>query len=301
MEKTLVVMAAGMGSRFGGLKQIEPIGPNGEFIIDYSAYDAKKAGFEKIVFVIKKELEETFRETIGKRLEGKIKVDYAFQEIQDIPKDKKYLAEKREKPWGTIQAVLCARDVVPGDFAVINADDFYGSDSFRKASRFLEQEKESNVYACISYPYDVTSSKFGSVKRGVCYMEGENISKLIESKITTMDGYAECEPLIGGDVFKIELNHPVSMNMFAFKHEFFDYLSEYFNDYFKQSDEEILKGEALLPELVKEKIESHEIILKNVVSNGIWMGMTYREELDGIKENILKLIEDGEYPSILWD
>ena len=132
-------------------------------------------------------------------------------------------------------------------------------------------------------------------------MEGENISKLIESKITTMDGYALCEPLAGGESFKIELNHPVSMNMFAFKHEFFDYLSEYFNDYFKQSDEEILKGEALLPELVKEKIESHEIILKNVVSNGIWMGMTYREELDGIKENILKLIEDGEYPSILWD
>ena len=301
MEKTLVVMAAGMGSRFGGLKQIEPVGPNGEFIIDYSAFDAKKAGFQKIVFVIKKELENTFKETIGKRLEGKIKVDYAFQELGDIPKDKEYLLDERTKPWGTVQAVLCARNVVSGDFAVINADDFYGSDSFKKASDFLDNENDSNTYACISYPYDVTASKFGSVKRGVCYMDGDNIIKLIESKITTQDGYALCEPLAGGDNFKIELNHPVSMNMFAFKHGFFDYLDEYFKDYFKQSDEDILKGEALLPELVKDKILAHEITLKNVVSNGMWMGMTYREELEGIKNNILKLIEDGEYPNKLWD
>ncbi|MDE5539928.1 MAG: NTP transferase domain-containing protein, partial [Bacilli bacterium] len=137
MKKTLVVMAAGIGSRFGGLKQIEPVGPNGEFIIDYSVYDAKRAGFDKVVFVIKKELEEAFKETIGKRIEDEIEVAYAFQEIANVP-DKKYLVEKREKPWGTIQAVLSAKDCTEGDFVVINADDFYGYDSYIKASKFLD-------------------------------------------------------------------------------------------------------------------------------------------------------------------
>lgn len=301
MKKTLVVMAAGMGSRFGGLKQIEPVGPNGEFIIDYSVYDAKRAGFEKIVFVIKKEIENTFKETIGKRLVGKIEVAYAFQEIADIPEEKKYLIPRREKPWGTVQAVLSAKNVVDGDFAVINADDFYGYDAYLKASQFLEESKNENEYACITYPCSVTASKFGSVKRGVCFVEDDLITKIIESKVTLHDTYISAEPLVGGDAFQVALDQPVSMNVFAFKYRFFDYLEEYFTNYFKQDDETILNGEALLPELVKDKIMAKEVILKNIVSESLWYGITYREDLEALKSSIKTLIEKGEYPEKLWD
>ena len=300
MEKTLVVMAAGMGSRFGGLKQIEPVGPNGEFIIDYSVYDANRAGFTKVVFVIKKELEAVFKETIGKRIEGKIDVVYAYQDIYDIP-SKEYLAEKREKPWGTIQAVLCAKNHVKGDFVVINADDFYGADSYLKASEFLNQNHDPNVYACITFPYEVTESKFGSVKRAVCFPKAGNIEELVESKVTTMDGYALAEPLDGEEAFKIELDHPVSVNMFAFKNHFFVYLDEYFKKYFRNDDEYILNNEALLPELIKEKLDEKQIELQNLVSNSSWFGMTYKEDLIGLKENIEKLILKGEYPRKLWE
>ena len=301
MQKTLVVMAAGIGSRFGGLKQIEPVGPNGEFIIDYSAYDAKRAGYDKVVFVIKKEIEDVFKETIGKRLEGKIKVEYVFQEIMDVPEGKENIAEKREKPWGTVQAVLAAKNLVNGSFVVINADDFYGYDSYLKSAEFLDNNTQENEYAAINFPYDVTASKFGSVKRAVCYPKEGEIKKLIESKITTMDGYALCEPLSGDEAFQIELNHPVAVNMFAFKNNFFQYLEEYFNNYFNNSEEFILKNEALLPELIKEKLDSNQIVLHNIVSNSTWLGMTYREDLDILKNNIEELIKKGEYPEKLWD
>ena len=301
MQKTLVVMAAGMGSRFGGLKQIEPVGPNGEFIIDYSAYDAKRAGYDKVVFVIKKEIEDVFKETIGKRLEGKIKVEYAFQEIMDVPNGKESIAKKREKPWGTVQAVLAAKDLVNDSFVVINADDFYGFDSYVKSAEFLDNNTQENEYAAINFPYDVTASKFGSVKRAVCYPKEGEIKKLIESKITTMDGYALCEPLSGDEAFQIELNHPVAVNMFAFKNNFFQYLEEYFNNYFNNSEDFILNNEALLPELIKEKLDNEQIILQNIVSNSTWLGMTYREDLDILKHNIEELIKKGEYPEKLWD
>lgn len=301
MEKTLVVMAAGMGSRFGGLKQIEPIGPNGEFIIDYSVYDAKRAGYDKIVFVIKKENLEVFKETIGKRLLGKIDVEYAFQEIENVPIGKDYLIQKREKPWGTVQAVLAAKPYVKGNFVVINADDFYGYDSYVKSAEFLDKSIMDNEYATINFPYKVTASKFGSVKRAVCFPDEGEIKRLVESKITTLDEYALCEPLAGGESFKIELEHPVAVNMFAFKYNFFDSLEEYFNNYFNNSDEFILKNEVLLPELIKEKLHNNEIILQNIISNSTWLGMTYREDLEILKENIKKLIEKGEYPKKLWD
>lgn len=300
MEKTLVVMAAGMGSRFGGLKQVEPVGPNGEFIIDYSVYDAKRAGFEKVVFVIKKELEEVFRETIGKRLEDKIKVAYAFQEIGDIP-SKKYLAEKRSKPWGTVQAVLCAKDCVAGDFVVINADDFYGYDTYVKASEFLSAEASESVYASITFPYIKTASLFGSVKRAVCFTQDGNINRLVESKITTQDGYALAEPLNGDEAFQIPLDQAVSMNVFAFKHSFFQYLDEAFREYFLHDDEYILSNEALLPDVVEKNIQNGNIILRNVSSSSSWFGVTYKEDLEGLKKSINELIEKGEYPKKLWE
>ncbi len=298
--KTLVVMAAGIGSRFGGLKQIEPVGLNGEFIIDYSVYDAKKAGFERIVFVIKKELENIFKETIGKRIENKIDVKYAFQEIDDIPEKYKYLADLRKKPWGTVQAVLFAKDYVDGDFVVINADDFYGYDSYVKAINFLENNHDDNVYASINFPFNITASKFGSVKRAVCFPNFGNVEKLVESKITLNDNDALCEPLDGSMSFKIEINHPVAVNMFVFKNSFFKYLEEYFNNYFKHDEEYVLKNEILLPDLIKDKLESKEIVLKSVLSNSKWLGVTYRDDLEGIKASIKELIEKGEYPKDLW-
>jgi len=299
MKKTLVVMAAGMGSRFGGLKQVEPVGPNGEFIIDYSVYDAKKAGFEKVVFVIKKELDSVFKETIGKRVENMIDVSYAYQEKNDVP-SKEYLVEKREKPWGTVQAVKVARPYVEGPFAVINADDFYGYDSYLKASKFLDESDNEKEYACITYPFNVVSSKYGSVKRGVCYTEGDYITELVESKVEIVGDHAEAEELATGKKFDIPVTQPVSMNMFAFKKGLFDYLDEAFVKYFQNSDEEILKGESLLPELIKELLDKKEIALKNVVSNGMWYGITYREDLEGLKTSIENLIKSGVYPTNLW-
>lgn len=301
MNLTLVIMAAGMGSRFGGLKQIEPVGPNNEFIIDYSVYDAKKAGFNKVVFVIKKELESIFKETIGKRLENFIEVGYAYQELEDIPESKKYLAEKRLKPWGTVQAILCAKSEVAGDFVIINADDFYGSDSYLKAAKFLKETTDENTYACISYPYNKTASKHGSVKRAVCFGENGNINDLIESSITTKDGYALAEPLDGSSSFEISLDQSVSMNMFAFHNNFFKCLEEYFNEFFNQDDEDILKSEALLPNVVKKHLNNNDIKLMDVVTNALWLGMTYKEDLDEVKAKINELIAKGEYPNKLWE
>ena len=300
MEKTLVVMAAGMGSRFGGLKQIEPVGPNGEFIIDYSVYDAKRAGFEKVVFVIKKEMEEIFKETIGRRLENKLKVAYAFQEIEDIP-SKKYLAEKRTKPWGTVQAVLCTKDYVDGDFVVINADDFYGYDAYLRASKFLDEEKNDHVYASITFPYIKTASLFGSVKRAVCFVHDGMISELVESKITTKDGYALAEPLSGEEAFGISLEQEVSMNVFAFKHTFYQYLEQAFREYFLHDDEYILANEALLPDVIEKNIKNGNIVLRNVTTSSSWFGVTYKEDLEGLKKSIGELIKKGEYPNKLWE
>ena len=301
MEKALVVMAAGMGSRFGGLKQIEPVGPNGEFIVDYSVYDAKRAGFTKVVFIIKKELLDTFKKTIGTRLEKEIKVEYAFQDINDIPEEKKYLAKVREKPWGTAQAVMSARDLVNDSFVVINADDFYGYDAYLKASKFLDESKIDNEYACISYPINKTISKFGSVKRGVCFIKDDEIVKMVESSVTLEGNQVKAVPLNGSDVFTVELNHPVSMNMFAFKKGFFNYLEEYLQDYFLKDEEFILKNEALLPEAIRQNLDRKKIVLKNLVAQSEWMGITYKEDLQDLKNKINILIEKGEYPKKLWN
>ena len=301
MKKSLVVMAAGMGSRFGGLKQIEPVGPNNEVILDYSVFDAKRCGFDRVVFVITHEIEKVFKEKVGKRLEKYIDVKYAFQNLEDIPSNKQYLVEKREKPWGTVQALLCAKEFVEGSFVVINADDFYGYNSFKKASNFLDSVKNVTVNACITYPYINVSSVHGPVKRGVCYMDSrDNIVDIVECKIKTREEFAECSSLENDYVFNIGLAHPVSMNMFAFKHKFFDYLEEYFDLFFERSDEELETAEALLPTVVKDKIATKEIILKNIESNGLWMGLTYRNDLEGMKERIMDLIHDGEYPNELW-
>ena len=297
-DLTLVVMAAGMGSRFGGLKQIEPVGLKGEFILDYSAYDAKKAGFNKVVFVIKEEMLDIFKETVGKRIADKIEVEYAFQKMDAIPEGFS-VPEDRVKPWGTVQAILAAKDYVDGSFSVINADDYYGPEAYETAYNFFQKSKDENEYACITYPYVETSSKFGSVKRATCYMEGDNIVKMIECSISTVDGKAHCEPLDGSEPYDTDINHPVSMNMYCFKNNFFNYLEDFFKEFFENS-KNLSKDEALLPDCVTKNINNGNIVLKNEITKGKWLGVTYKEDLPFVKESIKKLIEDGVYNENLW-
>ena len=299
-EFTLVVLAAGMGSRFGGPKQITPVGPSGEFIIDYSIYDAIKAGFTKVVFIIKKEHQEIFNETINKRIKDKIKIEYAYQELDNIPSDVK-VPEGREKPWGTDHAILCAKEKINGPFVIINADDFYGRDSYEKAINFLNTSSDPKEGAVISYPYGVTSSDYGSVKRAVIQLNGDYITKLTESKITTEGDIAKCVPLDGSDEFTIELTHPVSMNLFCFKTGFLRLLEKDFNDFIHQDEESLLKGELILSDSAGKYLKTGDLKLKNIVSNGLWTGVTYKEDLPKLKETITKLINDGEYPKNLWE
>lgn len=297
-DLTLVVMAAGMGSRFGGLKQIEPVGLKGEFILDYSAFDAKRAGFNKVVFVIKEEMLDIFKETVGKRISDKINVEYAFQKMDKIPAGFS-VPDDRVKPWGTVQAILAAKDYVKGDFSVINADDYYGPEAYETAYKFFENSTDEKECACITYPYVETSSKFGSVKRAVCYMENDNIVKMIESSISTVNDLAHCEPLDGSEAFDTDLSHPVSMNMYCFKNRFFDLLEDFFKCFFETS-KNLSKDEALLPDCVTKNINNGNIILKNCITTGKWLGVTYKEDLPYVKESIKELIEKGKYKEDLW-
>lgn len=293
-------MAAGMGSRFGGPKQITPIGKNGEFIIDYSIYDAIKAGFTKVVFIIKKEHQEIFNETIEKRINGKIKTEYVYQEMDMIPQGTK-VPEERTKPWGTVHAVLCAKNLVNEPFAVINADDFYGRDAYVKAADYLKTSTDPNEGAIISYPYDITSSRFGAVKRGIIEVKDGFVTKITESKVSSENGKAHCEPLDGSTPFETELTHPVSMNFFAFSKEFMNLFEHDFAAFMRQ-DEEILKTkECLLPDVAQDNLAKGTIKLRNIVTNGTWTGITYKEDLEDLHEKLTTLIANEEYPENIWE
>jgi NDP-sugar pyrophosphorylase family protein len=299
-DLTLVVMAAGMGSRFGGPKQITPVGPSKEFIIDYSIYDAIKAGFNKIVFIIKKEHREIFKETIDKRIKDRVKIEYVYQELENIPKDVK-IPEERVKPWGTDHAILCAKEKITGPFVIINADDFYGRDAYKQAINFINESTDPTEGAVISYPYGVTSSEYGSVKRAVIELDGDYITKLTESKIATEGNIAKCQPLDGSKEFTIELDHPVSMNLFCFKKEFLELLENDFNEFIHGDKETLLNGELVLSETAQKYLQEGKLKLKNIVSSGLWTGVTYKEDLPKLQETIKKLISEGEYPDNLWD
>jgi len=299
-EITLVVMAAGMGSRFGGPKQITPVGTSGEFIIDYSIYDAIKAGFDKVVFIIKKEHREIFKATIDKRVKDKIKIEYVYQDLENIPHDVT-IPKERIKPWGTTHAILCAKEKINGPFIIINADDFYGRDAYEKAIEFLKESKDENEGAVISYPYGITSSKYGSVKRAVIEVENNYITELIESKITTEDEIANCEPLDGSKSFKIKLDHPVSMNLFCFKENYLKILEDDFDKFIHQPEEKLLKGELVISETAQKSLKEGTLKLKNIVSSGKWTGVTYKEDLPALQETIKKFTDSGEYPNNLWN
>lgn len=293
----LLIMAAGMGSRFGGLKQIEPVGPNGEFIIDYSIYDAKKAGFDKVVFIIKEENYEVFKETIGKRVEPHMNVEYVFQKMEDIPSFVK-IPEERVKPWGTAQAILAAKDKIKEPFLVINADDFYGRESYFVARDFLQSDID-NKYATIGYKADNTMTKNGTVKRGVIKAKDGNLLSITESKLEYVNDKIMAKSIETGEEFEVSKDDLVSMNMLTFDLSIFPFLERRMNEFFKENENNLESCEFLIPIEMERAIEEGKTV-RVLDTNASWYGVTYREDLDSVKDAINKMIEDGEYPSSLW-
>lgn len=300
-DVTLVILAAGMGSRFGGLKQIEPMGPSDEFIIDYSVYDAIKAGFNKIVFIIKRENYELFKETIGKRVEPHIKVEYAFQELNNLPEGFS-IPDDRVKPLGTAHAVLCAKNFVNEPFAMINSDDFYGRDAFIKAYDFLSTTNStSSKYGMIGYMVANTLTENGSVKRGVCDVDDNDYLKSItESKVERVNNEIIANPLDGSDSFVVGEEDTVSMNYLLFTPSIFDYIEEGFSDFFINNKDNLLTSEYLIPDVVSKLINEGKASMKVIRTSASWHGVTYREDTPDVKASIRKLVDKGEYNSNLW-
>ena len=296
---TLLIMAAGMGSRFGGLKQIEPFGPNGEFIIDYSIYDAIKAGFNKVVFIIKEENYDIFRETVGKRIEDKIKVEYAFQKLEDIPEGFT-LPEDRIKPLGTGQAILSSKNVINENFAVINSDDFYGRDAYMVAANFLKNT-DSNTYGMVGYKVINTLTENGSVKRGVCELKDSYLTKITESSIIKEDGVIKATPLDEAkQPFTMQEDDLVSMNMLLFTNTLYPYLEKKFVEFLEVNKNDLSKCEFLIPDVITDAINENYAKVKVLSTTAKWEGVTYKEDKDEVVKAIAKLIEDGEYPQDLW-
>lgn len=272
----LLVLAAGMGSRYGGLKQIDPIGPNGEIIIDYSVQDATKAGFSKIVFLIRKEIEKDFRDTVGSKFDGKIKVEYAFQELNMLPEGYK-VPEGRTKPWGTGHAIICAANHIDEPFVVINADDFYGQEAFRTIANYLRNNGNNNM-SMVGYRVENTLSDFGGVSRGVCNFD-ENGYLIDVTETHNIERYREKVgyPDENGNI--IDLNHDiyVSMNFWGFSPEILNDYKRYFNEFLAERGNE-LKSEFYIPTVVNNLINSGKSKCKVLKCNSEWFGVTYKED-----------------------
>ena len=301
---SLVIMAAGIGSRFGGgIKQLEPVGPNGEIIMDYSIHDALEAGFDKVVFIIRKDLEKDFKEIIGNRIAEKVEVAYAFQELDDIPAGYWQKLEGRTKPWGTGQAVLCCKDIVEEPFMIINADDYYGKEGYRKVYDYLTDEhpKKDTLQMCMAaYLLKNTLSDNGGVTRGVIkvdeysFLEDVNETKNI---VKTADGAGVQKE--DGTVEPIPMQSKVSMNMWGIFPDFFPVLEQGFADFLEKLDQEDKKGEYLIPTFIGQLVRDGKAEVKALTTHDTWFGVTYKEDKDSVKESIGKLIRDGVYPEKL--
>ncbi len=297
MQPTLLVMAAGMGSRYGGLKQIDPVGPNGETIIDYSIYDAMRAGFAKLVFVIRKDIELPFRETVGARFERRIPVEYVFQELDKIPAGFS-VPEGRTKPWGTTQAVLAAADVIHEPFAVINADDFYGAESFRVLAEHLQSGSQD--YAMVGFILRNTLSDYGSVARGVCRVNAQGFLEGVEELTSIVrDGDRARNTAPDGTVRRLSGEEPVSMNYWGFTPRIFAQLRHLFRRFLERNATD-LKAECYVPMAVNELIAKGEARVKVLRSRDPWFGVTYREDRPRVMESIRRLVDEGTYPGALW-
>ena len=298
----LVIMAAGMGSRYGGLKQLDPVDDNGNFIIDYSIYDAIRCGFDKVVFIIKEENYELFRDTVGKRVEDKIETVYVFQDNKNIPSEF-VIPEDRTKPFGTGHAVLCAKDAISSNFAVINADDFYGYEAYKSASEFLKQNPAENNFAIVGYKAINTFCGAKSVKRGVCGVSNNKLTSIVESSLSKNEsGEIIATPIDGSGTqpFKIENNQTVSMNLFAFTPKFLNYLEDYFYKFLNKNKEDLSSCEYFLPTVVTTLIGEQKASVDVIDTNAVWFGMTYKEDKELVKQSILGEVAKGIYPSNLW-
>ena len=290
-------MAAGMGSRFGGLKQVAPIDEDKNFILDYSIYDAVKAGFDRIVLIIKQENYEYFKATVGKRLSQVVPVVYAFQDLDIVPQG--FSLPERVKPWGTAHALYCCKDIVDDRFAVINADDFYGYESFKLVADFLKNSSDDE-FLNAGFLLKNTLSDQGSVKRGVLHTDNGYATKLVESEIKRVDGVLMATPLNQGKWSKIDADTLVSMNMFGFSKKLMDRIVKDFEIFFAQPKEDLLKAEFLLPNLVNDMIYDNEIKMRVDMTKAKWYGITYKEDLEQFKQAIIDMKNNGMYPSHLY-
>ena len=305
MKPTLVIMAAGMGSRYGGLKQIDPVGPSGEIVLDYSVYDAIQAGFGKVVFIIRPDIEEAFKEAVGAKFEGKIEVDYVFQTLEKIPDSITEAglsavalakAEGRTKPWGTGQAVLMAGDVVREPFAVLNADDFYGRESFNViAKQLMNMDVNSSECCMVGFYIKNTLSEHGGVARGYCDVKAGKLVTVAErfNIKRNADGTIRYD---GGEMADDDM---VSMNTWGFTPKLFDALEQGFVEFLEREGGE-LKSEYLLPELIDGMIQRGETEVTVLPSNEKWMGVTYTEDKPDVMAGIRALVDAGIYPENLW-
>lgn len=299
---TLFILAAGMGSRYGGLKQIDRFTEHGEFIIDFSIYDAIKAGFDRVVFVIKKENYEVFKETVGHRIENKVKVEYVFQGLDSlVPADK--IPSERVKPWGTTHALLCGKEVLDDGFAVINADDFYGRDAFFKAAEFIKSADENDTHYCmVGYHLGNTLTDNGSVARGECYAdENGMLTKITErTKLFKEDGGAYYEE--NGETVHIPNDTVVSMNFWGFTPKVFEGLDFDFEAFLNDTEREPLKSECLLPNTIGKMINDGKCDVKVLTTTAKWFGVTYADDKPDVIAKLRALIDAGEYPSTgLWN
>lgn len=297
----LVIMAAGLGSRFGGLKQIEPVNANGDFIIDYSIYDAIKCGFDRVVFIIKEENYEIFRNTIGKRIENEIKVIYVFQRLNDLPNGMS-LPEGRVKPWGTAHALLACKKYVKNNFAVINADDFYGYDAFRQASIFLKRQQLNltTEFNLIAYNVKNTLSENGATKRGVCIINDGKLVDIDESLIEKENNKIYATSLSTKTKKEIAPNTLVAMNLFCFTPKIFEYFEREFPNFLEENKDNILNAEFLMPSYVGKMIKENLATVKVTETNAKWVGVTYKEDKKMVIDALKTFTINGEYPITLW-
>jgi NDP-sugar pyrophosphorylase family protein len=302
MKPTLLVLAAGMGSRYGGLKQMDPMGPNGETVLDYSVYDAIRAGFGRVVFIIREDFAEAFRQGVGSRFANVIEVDYAFQKLDDLPEGFT-VPEGRTKPWGTAHAIRAARHLVKGPFAVINADDFYGSDAYVRAADFLNAPHDENAkahYAMIGYPLINTLSDHGDVNRGICARDAAGLLTSVEEYVKIerdADGVVRGNAL-DGTRREVSEESPVSMNFWAFTHGFIDHLENEFTAFLKHFGH-VEKSENYIPTVVDALIRAGKADCAVLDTTSHWFGVTYPEDKQHVVASIRKLIETGEYPAVL--
>lgn len=299
MQPTLLILAAGMASRYGSMKQTEGFGPDGETIMDYSIYDAIRAGFGKVVFIIRKDFADNFKARFNEKLQGKIELDYVYQEMNSFV-DPADMPEERTKPWGTGHAVLCARDAIKEPFAVINADDFYGADAFKKAAEFLKNGCNEKTAAIIGYQLDKTLSDHGTVSRGVCEVNATHQLISINERTNI---YAENGKVLyeeNGIKHEVDAQSSVSMNFWCFHASIFNTMENLFADFVKANKENI-KAEFFIPIIADQFIKDGMGEIVVIPTTSQWFGVTYKEDAPAVKASLDKLISDKVYPDSLWN